>query len=140
MLALLASLGFSQDINRAKEWSIKRAEQPESTVIRQMSANGVVSAVGSAPVRLDPSGNPTDTKSGSANESDSSTTEDKNTVGRHSDVQTSGQFQIADAALPENIKEKPSPIAIVSSFLIIGLLIAVTFRVATNRIKVPANL
>jgi len=139
-IALAASLGFAQDINRSKEWHIKRAEQPEAKVAQQMARNGTIAPVGQDPSVLDEEGNPIQGRgdqSGALGKTDDQAT---NTVRKQSDRLVSNEFDIAATVVDAPVKEKTSPALVGGVFLILGILLAATFRFATQKIKVPANI
>lgn len=136
---LLATIGFSQDINRAKEWHVKRAEQPEAKVMQQMKFNGVADPVGEDPTVLDERGNPTSLRKGASGGLDKSEAQATNTVRKQSDRLVRNEFEVAGAVVDTPEKGQTSPVLVGSIFLIVGLLLAAAFSMATKKIKVPGH-
>lgn len=137
---VLASIGFAQDINRAKGWNYKRAERPQAKVMVETKFNGVTSPVGEDPAVLDGQGQPIVRKVEETRGLDSTEAEATDTVRKQSDRLVRNEFEVAGAVVEQPEKEKTSPVLMGSIFLILGLLLAVGFGTAARKIKVPAEL
>lgn len=135
----LAGFGFGQDINRASEWHIKRPEQTEAQVTQEMTFNGTTAPVGQDPTVLDRYGNPTSKR---LRDEEVSIKPGKDAAGvRHgADRVVQSQFGIADTVVASQEQPNRSPVVVGVLFILIGLAFALAFRIATNKIKVPAQL
>ncbi len=144
--SMLASIGLGQDINRASEWHIKRPEQTEAQVTQEMTFNGTTAPVGQDPTVLDRYGNPTSQR---LRQEEVSIKPGRDSAGirhgsdgiRHgSDGIVRSQFSVANTVVQSEDQTERSPLIAGGVFLLIGLAFVIAFRLATNKIKVPAQL
>ncbi|MBS1728857.1 MAG: hypothetical protein JST51_19225 [Armatimonadetes bacterium] len=135
-----SALGFGQDINRAKEWHLKRPEQTQAQVTQEMKFNGAVAPVGDDPSVLDENGDPVASsgdKSGGAMQMDNGATK---AVGDQSERLVKDEFGVAGTAVAAPEKHGPSVVLVGGIFLLVGLLIAAGIRFFLQRMPLPPGM
>jgi hypothetical protein len=137
-IVLAACNCCGQDINRSKEWTIKRAEQSEAKVEAEMMKNGVYAPKGGIPKVVDERGFATTRKKAEQREV-SDDTEATVDASKESVLEATAknQFSAASEVLVSDSKEEQKPFQVLSILALVAGFLIIGFKLLTRKIEVP---
>lgn len=137
VVGLFGALAIGQDINRTSEWHIKRAEQPQAKVEKEMARNGAYPVKGVAPAITNEMGEPIARKAKAHSAISEDSTSDNESVGKSSEPATKEQFSAAEEAVVSQVKDEPKPLLAGGICLAIAAAFVIGLRLMTRKIKIP---